>query len=247
MNVAKQAVKAVVPARYHAPVKRYGYRALHFGLGFYCPCCGSRVRGFKPYHRRSAARCPVCDALERDRLASLLLRRRAGLLRGARRILHVAPEPSVARLLREERADYVSLDLGERDAALRADLTRMPFGARAFDGIYCSHVLEHIPADFAAMREMCRVLRPGGWAILQVPIRRGRTIEDPAITDPGLRRRLFGQSDHVRFYGEDICERLHAAGLAVSVENPGRGLTRDTVRRLGLSVQEPIFLCHRPR
>ena len=72
---------------------------------------------------------------------------------------------------------------------------------RSFDVLFCSHVLEHVRDDRKAMSEMFRVLKPGGWAVIQVPIATHRTIEDPSITDPRERERLYCQSDHVRLYG----------------------------------------------
>lgn len=67
-----------------------------------------------------------------------------------------------------------------------------------FDAVVANHVLEHIPEDRKAMSEILRVLKPGGWAILQVSIEGEETFEAPTITDPAVRERLFGQHDHVR-------------------------------------------------
>lgn len=69
------------------------------------------------------------------------------------------------------------------------------------------------------MRELYRVLRTGGWAILQVPVLRETTFEDPAATSPAERLRLFGQEDHVRVYGKDYRTRLVSAGFHVTVED----------------------------
>lgn len=80
----------------------------------------------------------------------------------------------------------------------------------------CSHVLEHVNDDRQAMRELYRVLAPGGTAILLVPMSsRATTYEDPSITDPQERIRHFGQFDHVRLYGRDYADRLAGAGFNV--------------------------------
>ena len=69
-------------------------------------------------------------------------------------------------------------------------------------------MLEHVPDDCAAMREIARVLSPRGIALLEVPIKVGvATEEDPSAT-PEERTRRFGQNDHVRWYGDDFDARL---------------------------------------
>lgn len=67
-----------------------------------------------------------------------------------------------------------------------------------FDLFLCNHVLEHIPEDIRAMKEIFRVLKPGGHALLQVPISKNsaETVEDFTIEDPKKREELFGQFDH---------------------------------------------------
>src|SRR5436309_2471150 len=83
---------------------------------------------------------------------------------------------------------------------------RGPAGrSAAFDAVICSHVLEHVADARRALAEVHRVLAPGGWAILQSPIDAGRaaTFEDPAVTAPADRERVFGQRDHARIFGRD--------------------------------------------
>jgi ubiquinone/menaquinone biosynthesis C-methylase UbiE len=126
------------------------------------------------------------------------------------------------------------------------DITRIPFPENSFDVIYCSHVLEHVPDDRKAMREFLRILRIGGWALLQVPITGTRTFEDPSITDPYERRRLFGQEDHVRRYGPDYKNRLEEAGFKVTsyrasdlIEN------EEDYYRIGIQKNRMIFFCEK--
>jgi SAM-dependent methyltransferase len=200
--------------------------------------------GEKP---RPDALCPVCGALERHRLASIFFRLRDDLLNSLDSVLHVAPEPPVARLLRKSASvSYVSVDISTEDTMVKADLTRMPFPSRSFDGIYCSHVLEHVSEDRRAIAELHRVLRPGGWALIQVPITRKNTFEDTLITNPDVRRQLFGQPDHVRVYGHDFRDRLAQARFSVSVERPQRALDPAVRVRCGLKEREDIFLCTKP-
>jgi SAM-dependent methyltransferase len=118
----------------------------------------------------------------------------------------------------------------------------------SFDVIVCSHMLEHVHDDRQAMRELCRVLRPTGWVILNVPINAERTFEDPSIIDPEERQRVFGQFDHVRNYGPDYQERLEEAGFAVSVTYPADLLSPPEIERQGLGKggAGEIFFCRKP-
>ena len=181
------------------------------GWGVRCPICGRRARRFAPYHGRERAQCVHCRSLERHRALWLWLRRR---IPADATVLHVAPEEGIAARLRSLPIDYVSTDLESPLAMRNDDITALPDPDGSFDIVICNHVLEHIPDDRSAMREIYRVLRPGGFAVLQHPIApQPETFEDPSVTSPDERLRLFGQHDHVRVYGWDFVERLREAGF----------------------------------
>jgi len=216
-----------------------------------CPCCGGRFEAFLPFgHRqRPNAQCPKCRALERHRLLWLFLESRTPLLHRPLSVLHVAPEEALRRRLDgAPNLFYVSGDLQAPDAMVRMDLTDIPFEDASFDVVLCNHVLEHIPDDAAALREVFRVLAPGGWAVLQSPVDpdRAETYEDPSVTDPEARRREFGFHEHVRVYGRDYAARLERAGFEVEAIPFADDLDEATLRRHGLLRREPIFLCRRP-
>jgi hypothetical protein len=65
------------------------------------------------------------------------------------------------------------------------------------------------------MRECFRVLKPGGFATIQVPITRDRTFQDPSITGPKDRLKHYGQLDHVVAYCPDFSEQLAECGFLV--------------------------------
>ena len=63
----------------------------------------------------------------------------------------------------------------------------MPFEDDSFDATLCNHVMEHVADDIKAMKEILRVLKPGGWAIIQVPFfppLPEKTLEDPMLPHP---------------------------------------------------------------
>ena len=217
-----------------------------------CPICMTEVEGFLPFsairsanRARANARCPGCGSLERHRLVWLYFRDETDLLARSKplKMLHVAAEPILKRLLRAEpMIDYVSADLHPAEDDIRMDLTEIHLEDETFDVIYCSHVLEHIPEDRLAKRELARVLRSGGWGIIQVPVIRDVTDEDTRVTDPAERERRFGQSDHVRTYG-DYAYRLREAGFDVRVDSYAKRLGPETADRYGLMLNEDIYFC----
>jgi SAM-dependent methyltransferase len=224
-------------------------RVVERGSERYCPCCESSLRRFKTYGvvPRPNAMCGVCGSLERDRLVYMFVRRETDLEDGApKKVLHIAPEPLFTRLFREAaNTDYVSADLMDVSAMVRMDITDIQYPENSFDVIYCSHVLEHVPDDRLAMREFYRVLKPGRWAILQVPITAEKTFEDPSVTDPKERERLFGQYDHVRRYGPDYVDRLTEAGFSVQVVDFVSKLDPHEAARNGLRPDDRIYFCRK--
>jgi SAM-dependent methyltransferase len=262
VKTVKRVGLAVIPPAYHRQVgtivskvsySRVGMavsKAFNFGFGRYCPCCNAHLRRFSPFGLvlRPEALCPVCGSLDRHRLIYLYLRRRTDLFDGRpKRMLHVAPEAQLSRLFAGASGiDYLSADLSSSTAMVHMDITAIEYPDQTFDVIYCSHVLEHVIDDRKAMRELHRVLRTGGWAILQVPISTAEeTLEDPTITSPKDRERAFGQFDHVRRYGADYRDRLEEAGFSVEVDGFARELDDEEVTRFGLIRSEDVYRCTR--
>jgi SAM-dependent methyltransferase len=157
----------------------------------------------------------------------------------------VAPEDALARpLLRSPGVRYMAIDRkpGRVDAVM--DLTQLACPNDAFDLVICNHVLEHIPDDRQAMRELRRVLSRDGRAIVQVPMSfdLATTLEDLSVVDPEMRERLYGQPDHVRLYGRDYLDRLATAGFDVHVDLIARELSEEMRARYGI-VDEMLVVC----
>ncbi|MCW3120499.1 MAG: Methyltransferase type 11, partial [Chitinophagaceae bacterium] len=109
---------------------------------------------------------------------------------------------------------YKNIDPDIREA----DATKLPYTGNYFDLVIGNHILEHIPDDRQAMKEIFRVLRSPGMAILQVPFSTElpETLEDPSISNPEKQSFLFGQNDHVRIYSIwDYINRLRETGFTV--------------------------------
>jgi SAM-dependent methyltransferase len=164
-------------------------------------------------------------------------------------LLHVAPEYEISnRLKKADFLDYWTSSFDGKNARAKIDITRISFPDDHFDAIYCSHVLEHVTEDRIAIHELWRILKPGRWALLQVPISPGltTTLEDAAVVNPNDRARLYGQSDHVRAYGSDYPDRLREAGFDVTIFRAIDILTPKRITHWGIDTQEPIFYCQKP-
>ena len=125
---------------------------------------------------------------------------------------------------------------------LWSDLTQMGMSRDSFDLIICFHVLEHINNDRAAFSELGRILKPGGTGLLMVPLRGDTTFEVPG-THPDDYEHLYGQHDHVRWYGMDIVERIRSADLSVEVLDMFELLGSDTCQRYALYGDDRYVFC----
>ncbi len=235
------------------------------GTGYTCNYCGAEYKKFVPEYPTPDIEvalkthsvvagygdnvvCPRCLSKNRERLLKAVI---AGYLPVAgKKILHFSPERNLYRWLRELAA-VTTVDLAPgfyRDIDPQiafADATNLSFADSSFDMVIANHILEHIPDDRKAMREIYRVLGPEGVAILQVPYSEtlAATIEEPDISDPDRQAMLFGQKDHVRIYSlRDYVQRLEAVGFGVRLLDPG---TLSVFRAYAIQEDETVILCYK--
>lgn len=155
------------------------WRLRHRGSSVQCPSCGFRAARFAPagVPLRQNAMCPRCLSLERHRALWLFLQRHSSFFAEPLRIMVVAPDGHLERVGRRLHPDYLSVDFESGLAMRRMDLRRLDLPDMDRDLIIAYHVLEHIREDASAMKEIRRVLRPDGFAILEVPLKGDETDE----------------------------------------------------------------------
>lgn len=216
------------------------------------PIDGKSFREFLPYGygtQRSNVLSPSTLSLERHRLLWLYLTQETNFFTAPLKVLHFAPEQAFYKRFKKlANLDYTTTDLESPLADVKANICNLPFEDNTYDVILCNHVLEHIPDDTKAMQELFRVLKPGGYAILQIPqdYSRTTTFEDDSITDPKERAAIFGQYDHVRVYGLDYFDKLRSIGFEVKEVDYTAKMPEEKVTSYCLAPGEIIPVCYKP-
>jgi len=126
---------------------------------------------------------------------------------------------------------------------IRVDLTDIDISNNIFDIIISNHVLEHIIDDKKALAEIYRILKPGGQALIMVPVIAEKTFIVPDLKDEKNRIRFYGKEDHVRGYGLDFKELLEDTGFKVKIKNYSKDLSDAEIQYLGLLKQDDIYHC----
>ena len=225
--------------------RRAGLKALISPVQkFECNLCGYKG-GFVP-HGFGLLQCPSCKSSNRHRLIVWMLETEMpDLLSGARRVLHFAPELSLGGVLRGVPGlRYETADLAAKGVDHTFDLQTERLSEDSYDAVMANHILEHIPDDRAALRNIFHMVKPGGAAIVTVPMRANSetTDEDLSVTDPAERTRRWGQPDHLRLYGKDLAMRMTEAGFAATIWTPPAGAPVQRFAMMG----EAIFLGRKP-
>jgi SAM-dependent methyltransferase len=149
---------------------------------------------------RKHANCPKCKSLERHRLQYLAV---MGLPKSMNtsgmKMLHIAPEPFFQEMFSRRFGEYETADLLMKGVDHHVDLQNLPFEDETYDFVFASHVLEHVTDDKRAIREIRRVMKPNGVAILPVPVVCEKTIEYPQANP--------SEAYHVRAPGFDYFDR----------------------------------------
>ena len=225
-----------LPDFYCVNAERYGYT--YFGKG--------EMTALETYS------CEKCGASDRERLYAYWLANSFTNHNDSRtcKAIHFAPDNALSMFLRKSSFfdEYQTADLLMTEVDYKVDIMNLPFPAESYDFFLCSHVLEHLADDYAAIRELFRIIKKGGKGLLMAPIVVGlpETLEDPSITDESERWRLFGQNDHVRLYShDDYVKRIESCGFDLQQLDKsyfGRWL----FNKLGLKSTSVLYVVSKP-
>lgn len=223
---------------------------LYKGNNVECPVCERSFSKFLSYGSDVAHRdnvlCPYDLTLERHRLMWLYLKDHSDFFTKERlEVLHIAPEQCFhKRFKKQSNLNYLTGDLVSPIADMHFDLHSIPLEDNRFEVIFCNHVMEHVEDALQCMRELHRVMKPGGWGIMQVPqdFSREETYEDPTITSPEEREKHYWQKDHVRLFGKDYPKWLRKAGFTVTEFDPKEHYGVDLMTRYRMSEAEILYI-----
>lgn len=226
---------------------------LYKGNNVECPVCERSFRKFLSYGSAVAQRenvlCPYDLTLERHRLMWLYLKEHSDFLTADKLdVLHIAPEQCFYKRFKEQKnLNYLTGDLVSPLADLHFDLHSIPLEENRFDVVFCNHVLEHVDDALQCMKELYRVMKPGGWGIFQVPqdFSREITYEDATITSPEEREKHFWQKDHVRLFGKDYPEWLRKAGFEVEEFRQESNYSKELIQRYRLQPEEILYIARK--
>lgn len=226
--------------RFEYPL-RYLYYLKHVGNKYQCNVCEKKLSNFIPLGKDRL--CPRCGSLQRSRRLWKILKDE--FLKKDQSILDFSPSRCLYRVMKKGPYNYISSDLsGDFNADAAFDIQHIDAPSSTFDLVICYHILEHIEDDTQAMKELWRVLKKGGYCIVQTPFHSGPTYENPLITSPEDRLIHFGQSDHVRIYSmQDLKDRLENAGFNVEI----RHFQESPENRHGLRTDESVLICNKSK
>lgn len=219
-----------------------------------CPVCEKSFRKFLSYGSAVAHRdnvlCPYDLTLERHRLMWLYLKGKSDFFTKPNlTVMHIAPEQCFHKIFKnQQNLNYTTGDLLSPLADLHFDLHDIPLKDNQYEVIFCNHVMEHVKDDLRCMQELLRIMKPGGWGIMQVPVDTSRTetYEDSSITTPEEREKHFWQYDHVRLYGVNYPDRLREAGFEVESIDYKKELSAELFERYRLDKNELLFVVRKP-
>lgn len=239
-----------------------------------CPVCGSNVRAFQPIaasfleHWRihgfdldqqrfetldiEAYHCPKCSATDRDRLYALYIDEFARSAPPRGTAIEFAPSGPLTARLRAALPGWRhrTADLYMANVEDKVDLCDMreQYPDASVDFFICSHVLEHVADDRAALRELNRMLKPGSEGIIMVPLhldlQETRSVAQSATT--AERWRHVGQDDHVRLHAiADFRSRVEGAGLQLRSLGE-QHFTADRMRLNGIKPSSVLHIGRKP-
>jgi len=211
-----------------------------------CNICGNKndFKSYKPCRSnnkvifRNKMYCEKCDSQERHRFMWEYIKKNQHIIKN-KQVVHCGSEFCLFKPISKLTKTYNKIDINPRPDQIQMDILNMVFESESIDTFICSHVLEHIKDDNKAMKEVARILKKDGIAILLVPIN-GRENTTEFLTP---NKEDF---DHYRNYGYiDFIDKLKLYFTSVKRILPQDILDERVIDLCSLSYEKDqgIFEC----
>jgi len=141
-------------------------------------------------------KCAGCGSLERHRIVRQVFDAIPSELIDGARALQFSDDPAAPR----DRFGSVEISIDGTESGL--DMTNVDRPDASYDWVIANHVLEHVADDFAALRELLRIVSGEGVIQLTVPSP-AKVLETWDVPEPDC-----WTSGHWRGYGSDLPMRL---------------------------------------
>jgi len=197
-----------------------------------------------------ACNCPFCLSTDRERLYLLFL---SSILKKSSenptKVLDFAPSESFSKAIKKYKSvTYTSADFYRDDVDIQIDICDMhELQSGQFDIVICSHILEHVTSPEKAFSELLRVLKPGGFAIIMVPLFWDviETIENPGYNTEELRNKYYGQGDHVRLFAKpDFLNRISQAGFRIETLDSS-AFDKVELKKYAIADNSVLYVCYK--
>lgn len=156
------------------------------------------------------------------------------------KVLHFAPEPILSKDIRKHpNVEYFTTDYLLEDVDFPGeDIQNLTLKDGSFDMVFCNHVIEHVPDDLRALKEMKRILKENGKVVITIP---GKWDRQGTVYFEDLRH-----NGHYRDYGMEVLDVLKSVFAEVQMvnlsdyqKNNKEGLS------YGFPLMEPAFVCEK--
>jgi SAM-dependent methyltransferase len=196
--------------------------------------------------------CPYCSSHDRERHLFMFFDKIELWKRIPNfNILHFAPEINLSKKINFlNPAKYIKADYYPKlEDIEKIDATNIPYDDNAFDLVICNHVLEHIPEYYKAIKEIFRVLKPNGIAILQTPYSKllNQNFEDENINTDEQRLFFYGERDHFRIFSENhFFNDLKQIGFILNILKNSDYFDKKTSNYFGINSKEDLIQVIKP-
>jgi len=207
-------------------------RIYYYGKKYRCPCCNNTYRKFinfnynRPIYNPNIYNdtykntiCPYCFSLPRHRIICEFFNNNKTIFQNNPKSLIFAAEMCTEKYFKNNNFSYKTADLFQ-SADYKIDITNINLKDNSFNLIICNHVLEHVNNYENALKELYRILTTDGILILTVPIDKtsDKIIYKKTISNK-QRKRIYGQSDHLRTFGTNTKKIIEKYGFYVDEVN----------------------------